>query len=179
MTGYQCVDEFFSYKKKDGVTMNKYITECTKRLRAVEKFVELPKYIAGIMLLRNAGLDENDRKLALTGVSYNEDDKEKVFDSMVASLLKFFGEQNVVVDNNCVLSPAVVVKSEPVLTAEEVAFTRRVGGKSWDTKGKSGANDRNRYDRKDGDGNRYDRKGKRGKSCSSPLDIIDTCVLEF
>ena len=67
VSGYQCIDEFFSYRKKDGITMDKYITESSKKLRALEKFVALPKYVSGIMLLRNSGLYENDRILALTG----------------------------------------------------------------------------------------------------------------
>ena len=118
---YEAWTRFDNCKKEKEDTMEKYILEFGKRNSALGRFkVSIPKCILAFKLLDNAGLSVKDKQLVLTAVSFRE--PEKMFDSMQQALKKFFGSQEVLsmTSNSVGESSAVVVKSEPVFTTEEV-----------------------------------------------------------
>lgn len=82
----------------------------------------------------NAGLEIKDKQIVLTAVSFSK--PEKMFDSMQQPLKTFFGSQEVLSvgapgagsGSGKKETPAVVVKSEPVLSTEEVNMVSRGRG---------------------------------------------------
>ena len=123
---FESWSKFVSYLRVDGVTIDNYISEFYKRYNELRKFVELPKAITGFILLSNAGLDANEKQMALTAVSFTE--KEKILDQTKASLLKFFGRGAIASHGKSRAGDAsLVIKSEPVFATEEVNYTQRGG----------------------------------------------------
>ena len=92
----------------------------------------IPKCILAFKLLDSARLDVKEKQIVLTAVTFSEPDK--MYDSMQLALRKFFGSQEILsqaagaAGDSSGGAAAVVMKSEPVYTAEEVNFTNRCRG---------------------------------------------------
>ncbi|KAK4327262.1 hypothetical protein Pmani_002204 [Petrolisthes manimaculis] len=130
---YEAWTRFDTFTKVNEDAMEKYILEFVKRNTVLEKYkVSIPKCILAFKLLDNAGLDIKDKQIVLTAVSFSE--PEKMFDSMQQALKKFFGSQEVLSlgagsGNGKSETPAVVVKTEPVFSTEEVNVVNRGRGR--------------------------------------------------
>ncbi|KAK4302495.1 hypothetical protein Pmani_025423 [Petrolisthes manimaculis] len=130
---YEAWTRFDTFTKVNEDAMEKYILEFVKRNAVLEKYkVSIPKCILAFKLLDNAGLDIKDKQIVLTAVSFSE--PEKMFDSMQQALKKFFGSQEVLSlgagsGNGKSETPAVVVKTEPVFSTEEVNVVNRGRGR--------------------------------------------------
>ena len=142
---YGAWTKFDAYKKTYDVTMDNYISEFMRRNNELKKHdVKIPNSILAFKMLDNAGLDFKDKQMALTAVSF--DDKEKMLELMQQSLKKFFGSQEVFLENSSARGadasnmPSITVKSEPVYNAEEVNVTQRDGKGSYNNRGNRGRN---------------------------------------
>ena len=147
---YEAWIRFDNFRREKEDTMEKYILEFVKRNAVLSKYkVVIPKCILAFKLLDSAGLEVKDKQIVLTAVSFSEPDK--MFDSMQQALKKFFGSQEVlsldsVSGSSVSETPAVVVKSEPVFSTEEVnVVTRGRGrGKFRGSRGRGNVANKNR-----------------------------------
>ena len=96
----------------------------------------MPKAITGFILLSNAGLDANERQMALTAVSFT--DKEKILDQTKAALMKFFGCDAIASHGKLAGNASLVIKSEPVFATEEVNYIQRGGRYQQNYRGNEG-----------------------------------------
>ena len=71
--------------------MQQYISEFELMYTQVKNkgFPELPQEYLMFKVIKNSGLSENEVRLVQTDIDY--DRKEKVFDNVKASLIKYFG----------------------------------------------------------------------------------------
>ena len=154
LTGaYEAWTKFDSYRKEKVDSMEKYILEFDKRSRVLNKFkVTIPNCILAFKLLDCAGLDIKGKQIVLTAVTFNEPDR--MYELMKLALRKFFGSQEVLsldsaadVSDKSDLS-AVIVKSEPVYSTEEVHVVDRGGRGRQGRYGSRGFSRRNPVDRK-------------------------------
>ena len=135
-TAYESWTKFDSYKKVKEEEMEKYIMEFDKRSKTLSKHkVTIPSCILAFKLLDSAGLDIQEKQIVMTAVTFDESDK--MYDAMKLALRKFFGSQEVLsLSQNATVSnsedsstSAVVVKTEPVFSAEEVQMIGRDRGR--------------------------------------------------
>ena len=128
---YDAWTKFDTCKKLHDATMDHYISEFMRRNNEMKKYnVKIPNSILAFKLLDNASLDFKDKQIALTAVSF--EDEEKILDLMQQSLKKFFSSQEAFSDNSQACSTAanassITIKSEPVFNTEEIHATQKMG----------------------------------------------------
>ena len=126
---YEAWTGFDMYKRSKDITIDSYISEFMRKNNELQKYVKVPKSIVAFKMLDNAGLNFADKQIALTAVSFEEE--EKLVDLMMQSLRKFFGSQEVFVSNqkfyheNVNNAPSITIKNEPVFNTEEVQVVQR------------------------------------------------------
>ncbi|KAK4298165.1 hypothetical protein Pmani_029465 [Petrolisthes manimaculis] len=177
---YEAWTRFDTFTKVNEDAMEKYILEFVKRNAVLEKYkVSIPKCILAFKLLDNAGLDIKDKQIVLTAVSFSE--PEKMFDSMQQALKKFFGSQEVLSlgagsGNGKSETPAVVVKTEPVFSTEEVNVVNRGRGRGGFRRSRGRGNIVNRTE-KSVQQNSVDRYGNVRKCyvCGSEFHLSPVC----
>ncbi|KAK4305735.1 hypothetical protein Pmani_022381 [Petrolisthes manimaculis] len=177
---YEAWTRFVTFTKVNEDAMEKYILEFVKRNAVLEKYkVSIPKCILAFKLLDNAGLDIKDKQIVLTAVSFSE--PEKMFDSMQQALKKFFGSQEVLSldagsGNGKSETPAVVVKTEPVFSTEEVNVVNRGRGRGGFRRSRGRGNIVNRTE-KSVQQNSVDRYGNVRKCyvCGSEFHLSPVC----
>ena len=121
-----CKDEgiagiYTEYAKFDDIwkgrmdSMQKYIDEFDRLQKRMKKInVQYPDSVLALKLLHRSGLSEADKKIVLTGVDYS---KDALYEQMINSLKKFFGQEIGQLPSNC-NSQDIVVKSEPVMLVD-------------------------------------------------------------
>lgn len=117
---FEVWSQFYNLRRGPADTMESYVRrfeQCKVKLRKFD--ITLPDPVLAFQLLECSNLPHKDRQLILTGVDYAV--KGKVFEQMMKSLLKFFGDQVVNRPSGVGLqtSSTIQVKSEPVLMLEE------------------------------------------------------------
>ena len=179
---YGAWTKFDAYKKTYDVTMDNYISEFMRRNNDLKKHdVKIPNSILAFKMLDNAGLDFKDKQMALTAVSF--DDKEKMLELMQQSLKKFFGSQEVFLENSSARGagasnmPSITIKSEPVYNAEEVNVTQRDGkgsyrGNRGRNRGRNFGYGRGSFSYSNSTKNSY---GKKCYSCGSEYHLSPRC----
>ena len=128
---YDAWTKFDACKRLHDVTMDNYMSEFMRRNNDMKKYnVKIPNSILAFMLLDNAGLDFKDKQLAVTGVSF--EDEDKMLDLMQKSLKKSFSSQDIFSDISKACSTganasSITIKSEPSFKTEEINATQRMG----------------------------------------------------
>ena len=128
---YNTWRKVIAYDRKQGVSMESYISEFTRRYITLKKFKStISGGILAFILLDNAGLDYKDKQLVLTGVSF--EDESKMLDQMEKSLMKYCSSQEIFSGNSQACSTdanasSITIKSEPIFKTEEINATRRTG----------------------------------------------------
>ena len=181
---YESWTKFDSYKKVKEEEMDKYIMEFDKRSKTLSKHkVTIPNCILAFKLLDSAGLDTQEKQIVMTAVTFDEPDK--MYDAMKLALRKFFGSQevlslnqktNVVSNSENSNTSAVVIKSEPVFSAEEVQIIDRGRGRGRFRGGRGFT--RNRYNQRGGvQRNSMDWRGNTRKCyvCGSEFHLASSC----
>ena len=113
---YEAWSKFDKLKRTSGETMEHYLSEYDKCQKQIKKFsIEMPDPVLAFQLLDYSGLSQSEKQIVLTGVDYSK--KGKVYEQMVLSIKKFFGDQ-MIPGNFTSENQAVAVKQEPVMVAK-------------------------------------------------------------
>ena len=156
---YDAWTKFDGCKKTGDISMEEYISEFRRRNNELKKFkVSIPNCILAFKMLDNASLDLKEKQIALTAVAF--DDDAKILDLMEQSLVKFFGSQELFA-TGVSSSPAVEVKSEPILSTEEVNVTQRTRGRGGYYRGRY----RRNFDQGRGESAESNHKNSYGRKC--------------
>ena len=185
---YSSWSKFDQLKRNSGQTMEQYLREFDKSQKKIKKCgIEMPDQILAFKLLGYSGLSQSEKQIVLTGVDYAK--KDKVYEQMVLSIKKFFGDQmipdtvnseNVISENQAI----AVVKQEPVFeTKHNDAFY--TGNRNFqrynDNRGfKSQATDRRPFLPKPRSNpvNMYTGKPYRCHSCRSENHFLRDCPVK-
>ena len=108
-------DEFFNYERESEQDIRNFISKFDQKYNAMaKKDMKLPSPIKAFMLIRKAKVTEDEVKLILTGVDYNE--KDTLFHQSKSSLNKFKGE--IVSSSGGATGGGAAIKLEPAFLAQ-------------------------------------------------------------
>ncbi|KAJ8036473.1 hypothetical protein HOLleu_20461 [Holothuria leucospilota] len=129
---------FKDLTKKDSDTMDLFLNEYEKKVKALKKEgVTLPEVVMAMQLIDSDGMDKTDKQIVLTAVNYKK--KEEMYDQMKNALRKFFGEQAMAYRQKP-HEAGTSVKEEPVYATEtdEAYFIRSSRGNTGARRGRQG-----------------------------------------
>ena len=180
---YHSWSKFDKLARKSGETMEHYLREFDKCQKKIKKHaIEMPNQVLGFQLLDYSGLSQSEKQIVLTGVDYGK--KDKVYEQMVLSIKKFFGDQmipgNVNMNSE---NQAIAIKQEPVMeTKHNEAFYagNRNFQKFNDSKGyRSQPTDRRQHwAKRQNPVNGYTGKPYRCHSCRSEYHFLRDCPVK-
>ena len=116
-TVYEAWSKFDKLCRKSGETMEHYLREfdkCSKRIK--KEGIDMPDPVLAFQLLDYSGLSAKEKQIVLTGVDYTK--KNKVYEQMVSSIKKFFGDQMITGETNKSENHAITFKEEPVMVTK-------------------------------------------------------------
>ena len=126
---YDAWSKFDKLNRSSGETMENYLREFDKCQKQIKKFgIEMPDPVLAFQLLDYSGISQSEKQIVLTGVDYSK--KGKVYEQMVLSIKKFFGDQ-MIPGNIKSETQTIAIKQEPVMIAKSVH--KQHTGTSYDT----------------------------------------------
>ena len=114
---YDAWSKFDKLNRSSGETMENYLREFDKCQKQIKKFgIEMPDPVLAFQLLDYSGISQSEKQIVLTGVDYSK--KGKVYEQMVLSIKKFFGDQMIPGTSVKSENQAIAIKQEPVMMAK-------------------------------------------------------------